>query len=220
MTNRKTVFLHKRKRGLSVEEFHQQLLRRADADPLVAGLTSYVQSHSLLQGYKKGELLFDAVEEFSFGCADQSNDFLSRVASSFVANRMDIVGDVNVMTVDVHRIKDRLVPRSAVKNIEFVNRRLSVELAAFRRHWIDVHGPLASTIPSILRYEQNHIILESYSEKNQPRYDGLAMTWFKSTAAMREGAETDAYAKTRADEANFLPDGHLPIIIVKEVADR
>jgi hypothetical protein len=33
---------------------------------------------------------------------------------------------------------------------------------------------------------------------------------------MRSGAATVEYAATRADEANFLPGGHLPIIITRE----
>jgi hypothetical protein len=44
----------------------------------------------------------------------------------------------------------------------------------------------------------------------------LAVTWFASTAEMRSGAATAEYAATRADEAHFLPEGHLPIIITRE----
>jgi hypothetical protein len=43
-------------------------------------------------------------------------------------------------------------------------------------------------------------------------YDGLAITWFDDVAAMRAGAATEAYARTRADEANFLA-GELPFVI-------
>lgn len=32
---------------------------------------------------------------------------------------------------------------------------------------------------------------------------------------MKEGATTPIYAQTRADEANFLPDGHLPFIVTR-----
>jgi EthD domain len=46
-------------------------------------------------------------------------------------------------------------------------------------------------------------------------YDGLAITWFDDVAAMRAGAATEAYAKTRADEANFLA-GELPFVITTE----
>jgi hypothetical protein len=33
---------------------------------------------------------------------------------------------------------------------------------------------------------------------------------------MKRGTTTPEYAATRADEPNFLPDGHLPIIITRE----
>ena len=49
-----------------------------------------------------------------------------------------------------------------------------------------------------------------------PPFDGLAITWFRSTADMRAGATTPQYAATREDEKSFLPDGHLPIVITQE----
>ena len=124
------------------------------------------------------------------------------------------------MSVEVYRVKDLILPGGAVKNIEFVNRRPGMALPAFRKYWRDVHGPIGSHIPSILRYEQNHLALPEYETGHEPRYDGLAITWFESTAAMRAGARTEAYRITREDEGNFLPDGHLPIIIVSEVIQR
>jgi uncharacterized protein (TIGR02118 family) len=120
------------------------------------------------------------------------------------------------MPVDVHVIKNGTVPGNAVKNIEFVNRRAGMALEAFRSHWRNVHGPLAAKIPSIRRYEQNHLALREYHGGATPPYDGLAITWFASTAEMRSGAATPEYAATRADEAHFLPNGHLPIIITRE----
>ena len=119
------------------------------------------------------------------------------------------------MPVEVHVIKDNPIPDPAVKNIEFVNRRPGMDLHAFRRYWRETHGPTAARIPPLVRYEQNHLALEEY-ERGEPAYDGLAITWFSSTADMRAGATTPEYAATRADEPNFLPDGHLPIIIVRE----
>jgi hypothetical protein len=68
----------------------------------------------------------------------------------------------------------------------------------------------------IRRYEQNHLALSEYQNNPAPPYDGLAITWFASTADMRQGTTTPEYAATRADEPNFLPDGHLPILITRE----
>jgi uncharacterized protein (TIGR02118 family) len=120
------------------------------------------------------------------------------------------------MPVDVHVIKDGAVPEGAVKNIEFVNRRPGMSPESFRQYWRSMHGPLASRIPVIRRYEQNHLKASEYAGGREPPYDGLAVTWFDSTADMKLGATTPEYAATRADEPNFLPDGHLPIIIARE----
>jgi hypothetical protein len=58
--------------------------------------------------------------------------------------------------------------------------------------------------------------MSEHEKPEAPRYDGLAITWFASTADMKRGTTTPEYAATRADEPNFLPDGHLPIIITRE----
>lgn len=220
---RKIIHLYKRSAATDIEAFHSSIFDSARSDPAIPGLSSYMQSHTLVQGYRKGELLFDAVDEFSFSeeaCADYFAE--SKLYKSICRRRQGFIDHARslVICVDVHRVKDTPIPANAVKNIEFVNRRPGMELGSFRRYWREVHGPLGASIPSILRYEQNHLTLGSYRHSSTPRFDGLAITWFESTAAMREGAATPQYAETRKDEGNFLPDGHLPIIIVREVLDR
>ncbi|WP_167354351.1 EthD domain-containing protein [Cupriavidus nantongensis] len=124
---------------------------------------------------------------------------------------------MTVLIVTAHVAKDGEIPPSSVKNVEFVSRRPGMETKHFFDYWQDVHGPIARQIEYIRRYEQNHARPE-YSPVRQP-YDGLAITWFASTADMRAGTQTDAYQVTRADEPNFLPDGHLPIIVSREILD-
>jgi uncharacterized protein (TIGR02118 family) len=216
----KIAILMKRRPGLAVEDFQDHL--RTRYGPLALrgpGLRRYVQSCALPQGYARGELLFDAVDEMWFDSFDdyerciRSPEFATaRDAEATFLNHTRTV----TMLIDVHVIKDGSVPRDAVKNIEFVNRRPGMALDEFRSYWRNVHGPLAAKIPPIRRYEQNHLALGEYQKGGAPPYDGLAVTWFASTAEMRSGAATAEYAATRADEAHFLPDGHLPIIITRE----
>ena len=217
---RKIVTLLKRAPGVSVEDFQGYL--RSSHGPRVArgpGLRRYVQSHALLQGYAKGELLFDAVSEMWFDSVQAFERFSA--SSEFSQARVDEASFVDgartvVMPVDVHVIKDGPIPVNAVKNIEFVNRRPGMALAPFRDYWRNVHGPLAARISVVRRYEQNHLAESAYESSRNPPYDGLAVTWFASTSDMRLGTRTPEYAATRDDEANFLPDGHLPIIITRE----
>jgi uncharacterized protein (TIGR02118 family) len=216
----KIAILMKRRTGLSVEDFQDHLRTRYGRLALCGpGLRRYVQSCALPQGYARGELLFDAVGEMWFDSLDdyehsmRSPEFApARDEESAFLDRARTVA----MPVDVHVIKDGAIPGNAVKNIEFVNRRPGMALDEFRTYWRNVHGPLAAKIPSICRYEQNHLALGEYQKGAAPPYDGLAVTWFASTAEMRSGAATAEYAATRADEAHFLPEGHLPIIITRE----
>lgn len=216
----KVVTLMKRRAGLSVEDFQNHL--RDAYGPLAAkgpGLRRYVQSCALPQGYGKGELLFDAIGEMWFDSAEAYENYLGLVDVAATrageAAFLDISRTV-VMPVDVHVIKDGRIPDNAVKNIEFVNKRPGMAPEPFRAYWRNVHGPLASTIPVLHRYEQNHLALSEYEKSPVPAYDGLAITWFASTADMKRGTSTPEYAATRADEPNFLPDGHLPIIVTRE----
>ena len=217
---RKIVTLMKRRAGLSVEDFQGHL--RDIYGPLAAkapGLRRYVQSCALPQGYGRGELLFDAIGEMWFDSAQGYETHLGSL--QFAAARVDESNFLDtartiVMPVDVHVIKDGRIPDNAVKNIEFVNKRPGMALEPFRAYWRNVHGPLASKIPVMHRYEQNHLELSEYAKSTPPAYDGLAITWFASTADMKRGTTTPEYAATRADEPNFLPDGHLPIIVTRE----
>jgi uncharacterized protein (TIGR02118 family) len=216
----KIVTLQKRHAGLSVADF-QTRLRDTYGPPAAKGpgLRRYVQSIALPQGYTKGELLFDAIGEMWFDSAQAYETYLGSsqgaAARADEGNFLDVTRTV-VMPVDVHVIKDGRIPDNAVKNIEFVNRRPGMALEVFRAYWHNVHGPLASTIPVMHRYEQNHLALSEYQKGAAPAYDGLAITWFASTADMKRGTTTPEYAATRADEPNFLPDGHLPIIVTRE----
>ena len=119
------------------------------------------------------------------------------------------------------------VPPSFVKNYELVTKRADLDRAEFDRYWAQVHGPLAATIPTIRRCVQAHLSAgtrqgewgagapHAGNQTGTAPYDGLAITWFDDVAAMRAGAATEAYARTRADEANFLA-GELPFVITTE----
>jgi hypothetical protein len=74
---------------------------------------------------------------------------------------------------------------------------------------------LARHIPQILRYVQSHTRLSAYRDGREPVLDGVALTWFDDTAAMRASALTAEYAATRADEHNFVIEP-LDFVITQE----
>src|SRR5207244_12804048 len=106
-------------------------------------------------------------------------------------------------------------PVDSVKNAELVTRKPGMEGARFHQYCYRVHGPLAARIPVVRRYVQSHTRRAAYAAGRAPGYDGVAITWFDDTQAMRVSAATPEYARVRADEANFItPDP--PFIITKE----
>ena len=107
------------------------------------------------------------------------------------------------------------MPPDGVKNIELVLRRPDLTPEAFHRHWEHIHGPMAAKIPQILRYVQSHTRMSAYRDGREPMLDGVALTWFTGTAAMRDSATMPDYQTTRDDEHNFVIEP-LDFVISKE----
>jgi hypothetical protein len=63
---------------------------------------------------------------------------------------------------------------------------------------------------------QSHTRRSGYERGRTPAYDGAAITWFDDVQAMRVSATTPEYARTRADEANFLDTSRMPVVLTKE----
>ena len=210
----------KRKAGMAPEPFQEYWRsRHAEVVSRLPGLRRYVQSHARLSGYSKGELVHDGIAELWFDdlaalkhlAGTQEYRDLEEDEAKFI-DRSAMV----LMLLDEHVILDGEIPDGAVKNVEFVTRRPGLEVEDFQRYWREVHGPLAAHISQIRRYVQSHVRPGAYPSGRAPRYDGLAITWFDDTDAMRASARSEAYRATRADEPNFLPDEAIPLIISTE----
>jgi uncharacterized protein (TIGR02118 family) len=63
--------------------------------------------------------------------------------------------------------------------------RDDVSKEAFERHWLNVHGPLASRVPQLRAYTQNHIMANHIATSSAiHRIDGISQLWFDDVAAM------------------------------------
>ena len=215
----KSIVIFRRRAGLSVEDFGRYW--QEQHGPLVArlpGLRRYVQSQTLASAYAKFTPACDGVAELWFDNSDAlralagTSQYAEVLADE--ARLLDPASRIEILTDDIV-IKNGTPPPNGVKNIEFVKRRPDLTPEAFHRHWEVVHGPLGASIPQILRYVQSHTRLAAYRDGRQPPLDGLALTWFVDTKAMRDSATTPQYATTRADEHNFVTEP-LDFVITRE----
>ena len=210
------VRLAKRYPGSSIDDFRRQADRASDWSSAVPhGLRSATQALTLAGAYRRGEPACDVIDELAFDDEASAVRCLADPAfgGAWASPLLD-PASVACLLVEEHVAKPGPVPASFVKNYELVTKRPDLDRAEFDRYWAQVHGPLAATIPTIKRYVQAHLSTGTRGSGTAP-YDGLAITWFDDVAAMRAGAATEAYAKTRADEANFLA-GELPFVITTE----
>jgi len=215
----KALSFFKRRAGMSVEEFQAYwLARHPDVVVRLPGIRRYVQSHTRPSGYGRGEPIYDGIAEVWFDDTQAMRALAGTPAyAAVLADEARFIdrATMGLLITEEHVIKDGPAPPGGVKNVEFVTRRPGMALDAFQRYWREVHGPLAARIPVIRRYVQSHTRLSAYGGGRAPAWDGAAITWFDDTAAMRRSARTAEYARTRADEPNFVaPD--LPFIITTE----
>jgi uncharacterized protein (TIGR02118 family) len=216
----KAVSFFKRKAGMPVAEF-QAYWRGSHPAAVVRlpGVRRYVQSHTRPAGYGKREPIYDGIAELWF--EDTRAMAALRGTKELGAVEADEAvfidrSTMRLILTEEHVIKDGPAPSGGAKNVEFVARKPGLGVADFQRYWREVHGPLAAQIPMIRRYVQSHTRASAYERGRTPAYDGVAITWFDDTAAMRASAATAQYARVRADEPNFIAPGDAPFIITTE----
>ena len=212
------VRLAKRSPGRGIDDFQREADRASDwSSAAPYGLRGATQALTLAGAYRRGEPACDVIDELAFDDEASVARCLADPAfrRAWSSPLLD-AASVACLVVEEHVAKPGPVPASFVKNYELVTKRADMDRAEFDRYWAQVHGPLAATIPTIRRYVQAHLSAGTRETGAAP-YDGLAITWFDDVAAMRAGAATEAYARTRADEANFLA-GELPFVITTERA--
>jgi uncharacterized protein (TIGR02118 family) len=215
----KAVSFFKRRSGMSVEAFQAYwLTRHPDVVVRLPGIRRYVQSHTLPGGYRNGEPVYDGIAEVWFDDTGAMRALAGTPAYGAVeADEARFIerATMGLIITDEHVIKGGSAPAGGVKNVEFVTHRPGLAIDAYQRYWREVHGPLAARIPVVRRYVQSHTRRAAYASGRAPVYDGVALTWFDDTEAMRASARSPEYARVRADEPNFITAGP-PFIITRE----
>lgn len=99
--------------------------------------------------------------------------------------------------------------------IGFIRKRNNLDALAFRRHWLEVHEPLAAKTPNLRRYEQHHIIDSSkisvFPRRGHHALDGFAQLWFDDAVSMQRGMADQASAASGHDNKLFIGEFKLAL---------
>ncbi|MBB4041784.1 uncharacterized protein (TIGR02118 family) [Microvirga flocculans] len=89
-----------------------------------------------------------------------------------------------------------------------LTRRPEVSQADFRRHWREVHGPLAARLPGLRRYHQNHVVdtrqLAIDHARGSWSIDGISELWFDSDEDMNRALSSEEYMEVARDHHLFV----------------
>jgi hypothetical protein len=112
-----------------------------------------------------------------------------------------------------------------VKLIYCLRRLPHLSLEEFQQHWLEHHSQFGKRVKSLRRYVQYHALandpireaLKQAGASGVETYDGLAIAWFDSLAAMQDEMGKDpAVAAALADEKYFIDHSRSTALLVDE----
>jgi len=90
--------------------------------------------------------------------------------------------------------------------ISLMRRQDTLGLSRFRRHWLDVHGPLVCAFPGVRRYVQCHVIdsLAANEAGLSMRIDGFPILVFDNDADRLRAHHSPEMAECNIDSRQFV----------------
>ena len=102
-----------------------------------------------------------------------------------------------------------------LKFMVVVYRRTDLSQQQFRRHFEEVHGPLAKQLPGLKKYVQNYV--SSDSKRESPEWDAIVELYFDNRAAMEAAWDSPQGAASDADLPEFADMTRTTWSVVEEV---
>ncbi len=88
--------------------------------------------------------------------------------------------------------------------ISLMRRRDDIDAARFRRHWLDIHGPLVCRLPGLRSYAQSHVVAALTPAAHAMAIDGFAELAFDSVAARAAAYGSAELAACDRDSPGFI----------------
>ncbi len=201
----KAVSWFRRRPAMSVEEFQRYWREEHPKVVLeLPGLRKYVQNHVLESQYAGGRQPFaDGVAETWWDNREALEAHRDSVAlANLQADELEFMDPEHRTTIVVEEVVIRngaIPPGGGVKVITWIRRRQDLDLAAAQDYWRTNHSTVASRIPGLARYVQNH------ARPGRAEYEvmGLPMTWFGSMEQVRANATSPELAATGPTNQTF-----------------
>jgi len=94
-----------------------------------------------------------------------------------------------------------------IKSLSLLTRKEGLTHEEFMDHWINIHGPLARSVPGLRRYVQTTILAERQRpdiESLDVQIDGVAELWYDDLEAMNRANASPEARALHADGATFI----------------
>jgi uncharacterized protein (TIGR02118 family) len=101
------------------------------------------------------------------------------------------------------------------KAVVIISRRQDFSAEKFRDYWLSEHAQLASRLPGLVRYVQDHI--GRLEQQGSRPCDGLEEFEFESPEAMETALASEQGAAALADLQNFSDMTRSGLVYVEEV---
>jgi uncharacterized protein (TIGR02118 family) len=90
--------------------------------------------------------------------------------------------------------------------ISLMRRQDTISLSGFRRHWLDVHGPLVCAFPGLRRYAQCHVVdsLAANEAGLNMRIDGFPILYFDNDTDRSRAHGSPEMAACNIDSRQFV----------------
>jgi len=104
-----------------------------------------------------------------------------------------------------------------IKVLGLLTRKPHLTHEQFVDHWLNVHGPLALSVPGIRRYVQSHIVgtrTRPDIPETEVEVDGIAELWFEDTESYQRAAESAEMKRLTDDGALII--GQIKTYVIDE----
>ena len=110
-----------------------------------------------------------------------------------------------------------------IKVMSLLTRKEGMSREEFMREWVDVHAPMALSVPGLKRYVLQLIVEEPLRDDIPPQKvtaDGIAELWFDDQATMQKVIASPEMKRLRAHGATFI--GQIKMFLTEEkvIIDR